>query len=132
MSLAEPYLSRFHEKIVDLGECWTFRAALNSSGYCSVWDGRRPEGAHRLAYEVFVGPIPKGYDIDHTCERRWCVNPAHLRPQTTQENRGRQVTHCKRGHEFTPENTYLYTQSRGHGIFRQCKACNRIRAGRSE
>ena len=44
--------------------------------------------AHRLAYEMHVGPIPEGMDIDHTCGRRECIEPSHLRPLTPLENRG--------------------------------------------
>jgi len=42
--------------------------------------------SHRVAYEILVGPIPAGSDIDHTCHNRRCVNPEHLRPTTRKQN----------------------------------------------
>ena len=53
-----------------------------------------------------------------------CVNPGHIEAVTNQENVRRgaaAVTHCRNGHEFTPENTYL-TPRDG---YRQCRACSR-------
>lgn len=43
-------------------------------------------GAHRFAYEATVGPIPEGKEIDHQCQNKLCVNPAHLRAVTHKEN----------------------------------------------
>ena len=66
---------------------------------CLIWgnqtagDGYRQisyEGsrvyAHRLAYEMFIGPIPDGMELDHLCRNRGCVNPAHLEPVSHREN----------------------------------------------
>jgi hypothetical protein len=97
-------------------------------------------------YELMVGPIPDGYDLDHLChtsapdcrqgrrcQHRACCNPAHLEPVTSRENtlRGSSVvalnaakTHCQRGHEFTPENTYP-AQARPGVIGRGCRTCRR-------
>ena len=85
--------------------------------------------AHRVVYEILVGPIPVGLELDHLCRNRACVNPDHLEPVTTRTNllrgyspwacRARQ-THCKRGHEFTPENTYGTGDGR-----RYCRTCRR-------
>lgn len=110
-------------------DCWPWLAGTRSTGYGSFYDGSRNVSAHRWAYELLVGPIPEGMVLDHRCRNRLCVNPAHLDPTTNRENVLRGVghtamnarkTHCKHGHEFTPENTY---ENKG---MRYCRACNRI------
>ncbi len=104
-------------------ECWLWTAARYPNGYGTIRiDGTpgRMVSAHRLAYEKLIGPIPEGLEIDHLCRQRSCVNPAHLEPVTHAENvrrMGAAITHCKRGHEFTPENT------RRHEGRRRCRAC---------
>jgi len=107
------------------GDCWLFTGALSGNGYGYVSVGHtRLVRAHRAVYEALVGSIPDGTELDHLCRRPACVNPAHLEPVTHRENmaRGSQAhkTHCKHGHEFTPENTYI----RPNGT-RKCRACNR-------
>lgn len=123
---------RFWAKVDRRGadECWLWNGPRNSEGYGTFYvDGRVP-GAHRYAYEQTIGPIPPGLQLDHLCRNTSCVNPSHLEPVTGRENilRGQGVaarnarkTHCKRGHEFTPENTYIFP----NGRWRQCRTCMR-------
>lgn len=99
-------------KLTESG-CWEWTGAVATNGYArlSLMPWGKARTAHRIAYEVLAGPIPTGLDLDHLCRVRWCVNPAHLEPVTRKENlrRGdhnnRRRTHCRNGHEYTPENT---------------------------
>ena len=85
--------------------------------------------AHRLAYELFRGPITKGLTVDHLCKNRACVNPKHLELVTQGENlmRGDTINasgkhkkeKCPKGHPFTKENTYITKAG-----YWQCRTCN--------
>lgn len=86
--------------------------------------------AHRWSYQYFVGPIPEGFEIDHLCRTPACVNPAHLEAVTGKENTRRHfagLSHCKYGHEWTPENTFVGRDGR-----RRCRLCVNRRARESK
>lgn len=118
--------------------CWLWLGSINEHGYGVIWLGTRRTRAHRFGYELIIGPVSEGLDLDHLCRVRSCVNPAHLEPVTRQVNllRGETIaaaaaqrTHCPAGHEYTPENTRI---NRGSRICRECarirdRARNRIR-----
>jgi len=67
------------------GGCWLWTGALQRDGYAH-FHYRKTISSHRYAYEKLVGPIPEGMDLLHSCDVRHCVNPAHLRPGTHEEN----------------------------------------------
>lgn len=128
---------RFFEA-ADTGDglgCWRWKKALNTYGYGVVTvRGFKTQQAHRIAYELCVGPIPDGLEIDHLCRVRSCVNPSHLEPVTRRENliRGigfpgenKRKTHCPQGHEYTPENLLPAHAKVGH---RTCRLCHLARA----
>ena len=107
--------------------CWLWTAATQGNGYGKFTVEGKQVYAHRHAFERWVGPIPTGLTIDHLCRVRNCVNPDHLEPVTHRENllRGETInaanaakTHCVRGHEFTPGNTYVYRDGR------YCRTCH--------
>jgi hypothetical protein len=123
----------------ELGPCWLWtRAKVDGYGRFGV-DGKVVY-AYRYAYELLVGPIPKGYEPDHLCRVPACVKaipdeygPAHLEAVTHRENglrgltiqrrkeRAAAQTHCKRGHPFDQANTYIKRDGA-----RACRACRRM------
>lgn len=109
------------------GECRIWTGATNNQGYGVISMFGRPHGAHRVVWQLANGPIPDDADIHHSCKRRLCVLAAHLEALTRIEhNRVTHpwITHCKHGHEFTPENTYVTSAG-----LRHCQACRRERRG---
>lgn len=78
-----PLIERFEEKFVRRGpeDCWLWTASLDHAGYGRIGVGGRagrPHKAQRIAYELYVGPIPAGVYVLHACDFPACVNPAHL------------------------------------------------------
>lgn len=126
--IPRPVSERLWAKVDTSGECWLWTGATTANGYgvLSVFTERLDRHtnalAHRLAYELLIGPIPQGLEIDHLCRVRHCVNPEHMEAVTHRENQRRMseaVTHCRNaGHELTPENTRVSPNGR-----RRCLAC---------
>lgn len=71
--------------------CWIGRGAQDARGYVMARVGRRTKRAHIVMYELAVGPVPAGTELDHLCRVTSCVNPDHLEPVSHAENirRGR-------------------------------------------
>ena len=128
---------RVAPKIARFGSngCWLWTGVRNNHGYGQIsvqfddrWPNVRMAYAHRVVYELEVGPIPEGLVLDHLCRTPACVNPSHLEPVTQAENlRRTRRSHCKRGHEFTAENAYV-RRDNGH---RMCRKCQALRKGRA-
>src|SRR5438105_2573404 len=121
-------VERFWAKVEKTDTCWLWTASTANGGYGAFVLNDVIVRAHRFAYELLVGPIPEGLQLDHLCRVRHCVNPAHLEPVTQQENirRGERATatHCPNGHEYTPENTQIRTGAHRPGT-RVCLTCKR-------
>ena len=132
-----------HVEITDT--CWRWTASVNRrTGYGQINRGGKAGGmaiVHRIAYEMFVGPIPVGSEIDHLCHNadkvceggvrcrhRRCVNPAHLEAVPHKSNMDRasgRREKCSNGHLRTAENTYL-SLTRGWKR-RTCRDCEKAR-----
>lgn len=119
--------------------CWEWTRYVNHArgGYGSAsWrddaGGHRVQSSHRLAYEIFRGPVPPGLVLDHAaCQNKTCCNPDHLEPVTGAENmrraamrgeasnQNRGKTVCgKCGHPFDKIN-----RSKGQKDRRSCRTC---------
>lgn len=132
--------------------CHEWTGPLMNSGYGRLtWRPAGSErvigGAHRLAYLLYVGDVPAGMVVDHSCHNstecaggdacphRRCVNPAHLEAVPQRENVMRSAvavgtlnaakTHCPQGHPYDAENTYIYRHTKRSTTERRCKACRR-------
>ena len=127
-----PPYERFMEKVSPepTSGCWLWTARCGRTGYSVLWHDGKYVGAHRWAYEYFIGPVPPGMEVAHKCRVRSCVNPAHLEAVTHRENlmRGQgpsalcsRKTHCVHGHPFDASNT-IVVEGRG----RLCRSCRNL------
>ena len=113
--------------IDDLG-CWNWSGHIDRDGYGTCrWAGARY--AHRAMFMILSGPIPMGYEIDHLCKNRRCVNPKHLEAvepivnRRRSPHRNRIKTHCIRGHAFTGYNQVDEVGPDGSPR-RRCRTCS--------
>jgi hypothetical protein len=116
-------------RVDDESGCWVWTGTRDGCGYGRIFhraSNRINAMAHRVAFEIFCGPITEE-TLDHLCRNRACVNPSHLEPVSHRENCLRGVgpipenaakTHCDSGHPFDEKNTYI--RPTGH---RDCRIC---------
>lgn len=125
-----PIADRLFSRVVKTPTCWLYTGSLRN-GYGQIREGgkgSRSLPVHRVSYELLVGQIPDGFQIDHLCRVRNCVNPAHLEPVTPRTNLLRgfapaalnaRLDVCKKaGHPLVEGN--LCNDTPGH---RRCKRC---------
>lgn len=114
--------------------CWLWQGFIDEDGYGHVsWQGKT-RLVHRVVYELLVGPIPEGTELDHTCRVTHCCRPDHLEPVTKLVNiersevgrHNRLKTQCPHGHRYTKKNTYARRNAQGY-VLRQCRTCRRER-----
>lgn len=114
---------------VDDNGCWIWTAARTGKGYGMCWHASRFGLAHRAVYELLVGPIGIGLQLDHLCRVRECVNPDHLEPVTPSENVKRSSTTnadlCRNGLHPWPENSRARPD--GRPICHPCELAGRER-----
>jgi hypothetical protein len=121
--------------------CWTWTGPVRPDGYGQLYVEGRLLRPHRLAYEHFIGPIPEGLTLDHSCHttdlaclgarnctHRRCVNPAHLAVVTTGQNVSlaharAPKTHCPQGHPYDEANT-----GRRKSGARYCRKCASVQS----
>ena len=78
--------ARFWEKADKTGDCWLWTSGQNNFGYGQFRLEGRTRAAHRVAWELTHGPIPKGMCVLHVCDVRNCVRPDHLFLGTHKDN----------------------------------------------
>ena len=139
----------FARKVQITSGCWLWTGAASVGNYGQLRVGKKLRYAHVLSYEMFVGPVPEGLDIDHRCHdpfachvgraelcpHRRCVRPTHLKPATRSENCSLVRSNrwdedkCSGGHPWTTESTYMRKDPKTPtGYSRTCRICWNERA----
>lgn len=118
----EVRFSKFVGAITTNG-CMPWIGHKTKYGYGSFWFKGKPNHAHRVAYIIYFGEIPKGMLVRHKCDNPTCVNPQHLEVGTPLDNmrdcieRGRRAKGPRLGNWAYGERngTHLYPERVARG-----------------
>jgi Helix-turn-helix. len=119
-------MKTIHERItgrtVNVNGCWIFQGAKTSRGYGSIRIDGASRSTHVVMYELHIGTIPDGMEIDHRCRVRACCNPAHLEAVTP-------LVNWERGESPSRLNALKTHCTVGHALddSRRCVTCQRDR-----
>jgi len=125
MTHSKGWEERFWESVTKTSGCWIWTRPGTNNGYgVLIFEGKR-QGAHRVAYQLLVGPIPNGFTVDHLCRVKRCVNPDHLEAVTRQENssRNRGDWQCFNGHT---RSRYLPGRGALRSLSFTCPECDEV------
>lgn len=113
--------------------CWIWISLLDRKGYGRVWFNGKEQRAHRLSAHLYLDmKLDDEVQALHKCDNTWCVNPEHLFTGSNLDNikdriskgRGRRKRFCRRGHEYTVENSEI--RFKGNTMYRKCRQCKNL------
>lgn len=140
------WLARVARRTIETEKgCWVWQGTVHPKGYGLTTYHSASTAVHRQAFKLLVKPDLVTQDfVCHRCDNPPCWNPDHLwlgDPLTNQQDKNAKrrnyfsnQTHCRYGHEFTPENTYVRAgqPKYGYGPSRACLTCQKIRSSSEE
>ena len=128
--IPESAIGRFQSKIRVTPGCWIWTASKRR-GYGAFQVNRTTKrAAHRIAYQLYVGPIAEGLLVCHKCDNPACVNPDHLFLGTDMDNQHDMI---RKGRQVIPEGIKgeanfhaKLTEVQVRAIFNDCRASRKI------
>lgn len=117
---------RLFPRIDAEGPCWLWTGAISGAGYGVIGLAGRGTGTgyvHRVVWELLVGLIPPGLDIDHLCRVRSCCNPDHLEPVTRAVNVARGARRAGNPQAFRCGHPHIYENTIRAGRRHLCRTC---------